>query len=79
MPGLDEVFELDRLEFRAVLFALPALLTWISYVAATCLLVDTNRYMAPQVLRIAGVLEFAAFFFITVLEAEARWTVGPSN
>lgn len=67
-----------RVFLLAYAVLLPAALTWLSYRGVVLLLARTNRYIDPQVLQFAAIIEFAAFFFITVLEVRARWSPRPS-
>ena len=67
-----------RVFLLAYAVPLPAALTWLSYRGVALLLTRTDRYIDHQVLQFAAVIQFAAFFFITVLEVRARWSPKPS-
>lgn len=68
-----------RLLLLVMVVIVPILLTWISYVGVTLLLARTKRYIDPQVLHLAGYGEYAAFLFIAILDARARWTARPAE
>jgi hypothetical protein len=65
---------LKRLMLVIFVLAGPALLTALLYWATGALLAATNRVIDPQIVRLAAVVEFAAFFFVAVLEAKDRWS-----
>jgi len=52
----------------------PAFVTRLSYDGAVYMVARLHRYISPQTLHLAAIVEFAMLFFITVLEARARWT-----
>jgi hypothetical protein len=59
-----------------VIFVLvaPPLLTALLYWGTGALLAATNRVIDPQIVQLAALAEFAAFFFVAVLEAKDRWS-----
>jgi hypothetical protein len=65
---------LKRLALVIFVLAGPALLTVLLYWATGALLAATNRVIDPQIVRLAAIVEFAAFFFVAVLEAKDRWS-----
>jgi hypothetical protein len=65
---------LKRLLLVIFVLATPTLLTALLYLAANALLAATNRVIDPQIVAGAAVVEFAMFFFISVLEAKNRWS-----
>jgi hypothetical protein len=65
---------LKRLALVIFVLAGPALLTALLYWGTGALLAATNRVIDPQIVRLAALVEFAAFFFVAVLEAKDRWS-----
>ena len=59
-----------------VIFVLtiPAALTALLYWGTGALLAATNRVIDPDIIRLAAILEFAAFSFVAMLEARDRWS-----
>ena len=65
---------LKRLALVIFVLAGPASLTAFLYWATGALLAATNRVIDPQIVRLAAMVEFGAFFFVAVLEAKDRWS-----
>jgi hypothetical protein len=65
---------LKRLLLVILVLTLPAALTALLYWGTDALLAATNRVIDPQFVRLAAVLEFAAFTFVALLEAKDRWS-----
>ena len=65
---------LRRLFLVLMVLIVPVLVTRLSYDGARYMIARSHRYISPQTLHLAGIVEFAMLFFITVLEAKARWT-----
>mgnify|MGYP001548460056 CR=1 FL=1 len=65
---------LKRLLLIIFVLAAPAILTYLLYFVTTALLAATNRVIDPQIVRLAAMVEFAAFFFVAILEAKDRWS-----
>lgn len=53
----------------------PPLATALLYWGTGALLAATNRVIDPEIVRLTAVAEFAAFFFVAVLEAKDRWSI----
>jgi len=54
--------------------AMPVALTALLYWGTGALLTATNRVIDPEIIRIAAVVEFFAFFAVAVMEAKDRWS-----
>jgi hypothetical protein len=68
---------LKRLLLVIFVLTMPALLTALVYWGTGALLAATNRVIDPEIIRLAAILEFAAFSFVAVLEARDRWSAKP--
>jgi hypothetical protein len=68
---------LKRLLLVILVLAVPAALTALLYWGTSALLTATNRVIDPQIVRLAAMVEFAAFFFVALLEAKDRWSAKP--
>lgn len=68
---------LKRVLLVILVLTVPAALTALLYWGTGALLAATNRVIDPQLIRLAAILEFAAFSFIAVLEARDRWSAQP--
>ena len=65
---------LKRLLLVILVLAGPALATALLTYGTGALLAATNRVIDPEIVRLAAVIEFAAFSFVAVLEAKDRWS-----
>lgn len=65
---------LKRLLLVVSALTVPAALTVLLYWGTGALLAATNRVIDPEIIRLAALLEFAAFSFVAVLEARDRWS-----
>ena len=65
---------LKRVGLVIFVLAVPAILTALLYYGTFALLAATNRVIDPEIVRYAAVAEFAAFFFVAILEAKGRWS-----
>jgi putative Ca2+/H+ antiporter (TMEM165/GDT1 family) len=65
---------LKRVLLVILVLAGPALATALLSWAAGALLTATNRVIDPTIVRLAAMIEFAAFSFVAVLEAKDRWS-----
>ncbi len=65
---------LKRLMLVIFVLVVPAILTALLYYGTVALLAATNRVIDPNIITYAAVAEFAAFFFIAILEARSRWS-----
>ena len=70
---------LKRFLLLLMIAIVPTGLTAASYWGAQQLLAATHRVIAPETIRLVSMIEFAAFLFIAVLEAKARWAARSSN
>lgn len=68
---------LKRVSLVILVLTVPAALTALLYWGTGALLAATNRVIDPQIIRLAAILEFAAFSFVAVLEARDRWSAQP--
>ena len=68
---------LKRVLLVIFVLTIPAALTALLYWGTGALLAATNRVIDPQIVRLAAILEFAAFLFVAVLEARDRWSAQP--
>ena len=68
---------LRRLLLVIFVLTAPAALTALLYWGTGALLAATNRVIDPDIIRLAAILEFAAFSFVAVLEARDRWSAQP--
>jgi hypothetical protein len=68
---------LKRLLLVILVLTIPAALTALLYWGTGALLAATNRVIDPEIVRLAAIVEFAAFFFVAVLEAKDRWSAQP--
>jgi hypothetical protein len=65
---------LRRLLLVIFVLTIPAALTALLYWGTGALLAATNRVIDPEIVRLAAMLEFAAFLFVAILEARDRWS-----
>lgn len=65
---------LKRLLLVIFVLAGPALATALLSWGTGALLAAANRVIDPEIVRLAAMVEFAAFFFVAVLEAKDRWS-----
>jgi hypothetical protein len=65
---------LKRLLLVIFVLTIPAALTALLYWGTGALLAATNRVIDPEIIRLAAMLEFAAFSFVAILEARDRWS-----
>jgi hypothetical protein len=65
---------LKRLLLVIFVLTIPAALTGLLYWGTGALLAATNRVIDPEIIRLAAMLEFAAFSFVAILEARDRWS-----
>lgn len=75
--GIDRgtpMLALKRLLLVILVLVIPAGLTVLLYWGTGALLAATNRVIDPEIVRLAATVEFAAFFFVAVLEAKDRWS-----
>jgi hypothetical protein len=68
---------LKRLLLVIFVRTIPAALTALLYWGTGALLAATNRVIDPEIVRLAAMLEFAAFLFVAILEARDRWSAKP--
>jgi uncharacterized sodium:solute symporter family permease YidK len=64
---------LRRLFLVILVFAVPALITFGLYEGTLYTLAATNRTISPEVLHYSAMGEYAAVFFLMVLDARSRW------
>jgi hypothetical protein len=68
---------LKRLLLVIFVLTMPGILTALLYWGTGALLAATNRVIDPEIVRLAAMVEFAAFLFVAVLEAKDRWSTQP--
>src|SRR3954466_12459755 len=73
-PGGGTMLALKRLLLVIFVLTIPAALTALLYWGTGALLAATNRVIDPEIIRLAAMLEFAAFSFVAILEARDRWS-----
>jgi hypothetical protein len=73
----ETMLALKRLLLVILVLVIPAAMTALLYWGTGALLAATNRVIDPQIVRLAAMVEFAAFLFVGVLEAKDRWSTQP--
>ena len=64
---------LRRLVLIAVVLVVPVVAVALLYEVTIYVLAHTQRTIEPGILRLASGVEYAAFLFITLIEAKNRW------